>query len=38
MTLNQSALLELVETLRTADGGEMIRTMLGFMLHEAPHV
>ena len=32
MTLNQSALLELAETLRTADGGDMMRTMLGFML------
>jgi putative transposase len=32
MTLNQSALLELTEVLRTADSGEMIRTMLGFML------
>ncbi len=32
MTLNQSALLELTDALRSADGGEMIRTMLGFML------
>jgi putative transposase len=32
MTLNQSALLELAEALRTADGGDMMRQMLGFML------
>jgi len=32
MTLNQSALLELTEVLRTSDGGQMIRQMLGFML------
>jgi putative transposase len=32
MTLNQSALLELSESLRTADGGEVMRMMLGFML------
>ena len=32
MTLNQSALLELTEMLRTADGGDVMRQMLGFML------
>lgn len=32
MTLNQSALLELTEVLRTADGGDVMRRMLGFML------
>ena len=32
MTLNQSALLELAEALRTADGGDVMRQMLGFML------
>jgi putative transposase len=32
MTLNQSALLELNEALRTADGGDVMRRMLGFML------
>jgi putative transposase len=32
MTLNQSALLQITEVLRSADGGDMIRQMLGFML------
>jgi putative transposase len=32
MTLNQSALLELLGVLRTADGGDLMRQMLGFML------
>jgi len=32
MTLNQSALLELSKSLKAADAGEMMRTMLGFML------
>ncbi len=32
MTLNQSGLLELGERLKVADAGEMMRTMLGFML------
>jgi putative transposase len=32
MTLNQSALLELTEVLRSADGGEMMRLMLAKML------
>lgn len=32
MTLNQSALLQIAEALRTADGGEVMRQMLGFML------
>ncbi|MGL5851055.1 MAG: IS256 family transposase [Phycicoccus sp.] len=32
MTLNQSALLELSESLKAADAGEMMRTMLGFIL------
>ncbi|MDQ3095069.1 MAG: IS256 family transposase, partial [Actinomycetota bacterium] len=32
MTLNQSALLELTQMLRTADGGDVMRQMLGFML------
>ena len=32
MTLNQSALLELTQMLRTADDGEVMRQMLGFML------
>lgn len=32
MSLNQSALLELTETLRTADDGDMMCSMLGFML------
>ena len=32
MTLNQSALLDLTQVLNAADSGDMIRTMLGFML------
>jgi len=32
MTLNQSALLELGEALKAADGGEMMRMRLGFMV------
>ena len=32
MTLNQSALLELTEVLRTADGGDAMRMMLSAML------
>src|SRR5659263_278991 len=32
MTLNQSALLELTEVLRTADGGQVMRLMLSAML------
>ena len=32
MTLNQSALLQLTEALRTADNGDVMRQMLGFML------
>lgn len=32
MTLNQSALLELSEALRAADGGDLMRLMLGAML------
>ena len=32
MTLNQSALLELTQMLRTADDGDVMRQMLGFML------
>ena len=32
MTLNQSALLQITELLRTADGGDLMRQMLGFML------
>ena len=32
MTLNQSALLDLTEVLRTADGGDLMRLMLGSML------
>ena len=32
MTLNQSALLQIAEALRSADGGDMVRQMLGFML------
>ena len=32
MTLNQSALLELTQALRTADNGDVMRQMLGFML------
>jgi hypothetical protein len=32
MTLNQSALLELSKSLKAADAGEMMRTMLGFIL------
>ncbi len=32
MTLNQSALLQITDALRTADGGEVMRQMLGFML------
>jgi putative transposase len=32
MTLNQSALLELTQMLRTADNGDVMRQMLGFML------
>ncbi len=32
MTLNQSALLELTQMLRTADGGDLMRQMLGVML------
>jgi len=32
MTLNQSALLELTEVLRTADGGDVMRMMLSAML------
>ena len=32
MTLNQSALLELTEVLRTADGGQVMRMMLSAML------
>ncbi len=32
MTLNQSALLQITESLRTADGGDMMRQMLAFML------
>ncbi len=32
MTLNQSALLQITEALRTADGGDVMRQMLGFML------
>ena len=32
MTLNQSALLELTQMLRTADGGDLMRQMLGLML------
>lgn len=32
MTLNQSALLQITEALRSADGGDMVRQMLGFML------
>lgn len=31
MTLNQSALLELTQMLRTADGRDVMRQMLGFM-------
>lgn len=31
MTLNQSALLQITELLRSADGGDMVRQMLGFM-------
>ena len=43
MTLNQSALLQITESLRTADGGDVMRQMLGFMLQalvdaEATHV
>jgi len=32
MTLNQSALLQISELLRSADGGDLMRQMLGFML------
>ena len=32
MTLNQSALLELTDVLRTADGGQVMRLMLSAML------
>ena len=32
MALDQSALLELTEVLRTADGGELMRRLLGGML------
>ena len=32
MTLNQSALLELTQMLRTADGGDLMRQMLALML------
>ena len=32
MTLNQSALLELTEVLRTADGGQVMRMMLSATL------
>jgi len=32
MTLNQSALLQITEARRTADGGDAMRQMLGFML------
>ena len=32
MALNDSALLEMIEMLRTADGGELMRRLLGGML------
>lgn len=32
MTLNQSALLQITDALRTADGGDVMRQMLGYML------
>lgn len=32
MTLNQSALLQITKSLRTADGGDVMRQMLAFML------
>ena len=32
MTLNQSALLELNEAMRTADGGQLMRTLLHTIL------
>ena len=34
MALDQSALLELLEMLKTADAGELMRTLLGSMLQE----
>jgi putative transposase len=37
MTLNQSALLELTQMLRTADGGDVMRLVLGFMLQALVH-
>lgn len=36
MTLNQSALLELTQMLRSADGGDVMRQMLGFMRWSMP--
>ena len=33
MTLNQSALLELTDVLRTADGGQVMRLMLLSLIH-----
>ena len=33
MTLNQSALLELTEAMRTADDGKLMRTLLHTILH-----
>jgi hypothetical protein len=35
MTLNQSALLQITDALRTADGGDVMRQMLGFMLRRS---
>ncbi len=33
MALDDSALLEMIEMLRPADGGELMRRLLGAMLH-----
>lgn len=35
MALDQSALLDLLDALKTADGGELMRRMLGMMLQES---
>lgn len=38
MTLNQSALLELTQMLRTADAGDPMRQLLGGMRLSSPNV
>jgi hypothetical protein len=37
MTLNQSALLELTDVLRTANGGKLMRRMLSAMPSHRPY-